>query len=245
LIASAAIEPKEQIILTAPFDGYIRSASARAGDKVRRGQVIAALDDSDLLLERAKWASQLSRYGGLYQDASAQQDRVQINVNSAERDEAQAQYDLANAFITRSALKAPFDGVLVSGDLSQRIGGAVTKGDELFTVAPRTGFRVDLRIKESRIADVRVGQKGTLRLSALPTQPFAFTVAKITPKTIAENGASYFVVEAAIDQGQAITPLQPGMEGVGKVEVGDGWLLGLWTRDFGEWLRIKLWGLFG
>jgi RND family efflux transporter MFP subunit len=245
LSASAHLEPRQQIVLAAPFDGYVRSANVRAGDVLHQGQTIATLDDSDLQLERSKWLSQLSRFGGLFQDASAQQDRVQTNVSSSERDEAQSQLNLANSLIARSVLRAPFDGSVVSGDLSQRIGGAVTKGDVLFTVAPREGYRVDLHVKESRIADMKIGQKGTLHLSALPSKPYRFTVAKITPKTVSENGSSYFVVEGALEGGQPLASLQPGMEGVGKIDVGNGWLLGIWTRDLMEWLRLKMWGVFG
>ncbi len=245
LSADATLAPQQQRILAAPFDGYVRNAPLRAGDRVRRGQIIASLDDSDLRLERAKWLSQLSRYGGLYQDAAASADRVQTSVNSAQRDEAQAHLDLTDALIARAALRAPFDGLVVSGDLSQRLGGSVTKGEVLFTVAPRGNYRVDLNVKESRIAAVKVGQKGVLHLSALPSAAYDFTVQKITPKTVAQNGASYFVIEALLDSGQDIALLQPGMEGVGKVDTGRGWLLGIWTRDLTEWLRLKLWGLFG
>jgi hypothetical protein len=245
LSADAVLSPQQQRILAAPFDGYVRSAPARAGDHVRKGQELAALDDSDLKLERAKWLSQLSRYGGLFQDAAATADRVQTGVNSAQRDEAQAQLDLTDALIARAVLRSPFDGLVVSGDLSQRLGGAVTKGDVLFTVAPAGNYRVDLDVKESRIAALRVGQHGILHLSALPARAYRFTVRKITPKTVARNGATYFVIEALLDPGQSLAQLQPGMEGVGKVDVGRGWLLGLWTRDLTEWLRLKLWGLFG
>jgi hypothetical protein len=134
---------------------------------------------------------------------------------------------------------------VVSGDLSQRLGGSATKGDVLFTVAPAGNFRVDLDVKESRITALRVGQEGVLHLSALPSQAFGFTVQKITPKTVAQNGATYFVIEALLDPGQPLAQLQPGMEGVGKIDVGSGWLLGIWTRDLAEWLRLKIWGLLG
>jgi hypothetical protein len=42
-----------------------------------------------------------------------------------------------------------------------------------------------------------------------------------------------------------LATLQPGMEGVGKVDVGDGWMMGIWSRDILEWLRLKMWGVFG
>lgn len=245
LSADATLAPQLQRILAAPFDGYVRSAPARAGDRVRKGQELAALDDSDLKLERAKWLSQLSRYGGLYQDAAATADRVQTGVNSAQRDEAQAQLDLTDSLIARSTFRSPFDGLVVSGDLSQRLGGSVTKGEVLFTVAPIGNYRVDLDVKESRIAALRVGQRGVLHLSALPSRSYRFTVQKITPRTLARNGTTYFVIEAVLDAGQPLAQLQPGMEGVGKIDVGEGWLPGIWTRDLTEWLRLKLWGFFG
>jgi hypothetical protein len=245
LSADATLTPQQLRIMAAPFDGYLKRAPARAGDFVRKGQVLAALDDSDLALERAKWLSQLGRFGGLYQDAVASEDRVQANVNSAQRDEAQAQLDLTNSLIARSVLRAPFDGMVVSGDLSQRLGGTVSKGEVLFTVAPAGNYRVDLDVKESRIAALKVGQAGVLYLSALPDRTYRFTVHKITPKTVARNGATYFVVEGELDPGQVRADLRPGMEGVGKIDVGRGWLPAIWTRDLTEWVRLKLWGLFG
>ncbi len=36
-------------------------------------------------------------------------------------------------------------------------------------------------------------------------------------------------------------PLSPGMQGVGKVEVGRSNLLTIWTRSSIDWLRLKLW----
>ena len=245
LSADATLSPQQQRNLAAPFDGYVRSAPARAGDRVRKGQELAALDEGDLKLERAKRLSQLSRYGGLYQDAASSSDRVQTGVNSAQREEAQDQLDLTDALIARGALRAPFDGLVVSGDLSQRLGGSVSKGEVLFTVAPTGNYRVDLNVRESRITALRVGQHGLLHLSALPSRAYRFTVQKITPKTVAQNGATYFVIEAVLDPGQSLAQLQPGMEGVGKIDVGSGWPLGIWTRDLAEWMRLELWGLFG
>jgi multidrug resistance efflux pump len=244
LSANAVLEASEQRVLAAPFDGYVRVAPLRAGDHVRKGQLIAALDDSDLALERAKWMSQLSRAEGQYQDAAAQDDRAQTSIAAAQREEARAQLDLSDALIERAKITAPFDGLLVSGDLSQRLGGAVTKGEQLYMVAPNAGYRVDLHVKESRVALVAVGQRGTLHLSALPARSFHFTVQKITPKTVAENGATYFVVEGVLDPTDAPS-LQPGMEGVGKIDIGPDWLIAIWSRDLREWLRLGLWKIAG
>jgi len=55
-----------------------------------------------------------------------------------------------------------------------------------------------------------------------------------------QDGANGFRVEAAW-QGPAPS-LSPGLQGVGKIEVGRANLLTVWTRPSVDWLRLKLWG---
>ncbi len=58
LSAEARINSAIQRAVVAPYDGYIESATARAGDEVEAGQVLIHLDDRDLRLERLKWLSE-------------------------------------------------------------------------------------------------------------------------------------------------------------------------------------------
>jgi hypothetical protein len=57
--AQAAVEGETQRVAVAPFQGYIREAPARAGDVVKKGQVLALLEDKDLKLERVRWEAEL------------------------------------------------------------------------------------------------------------------------------------------------------------------------------------------
>ena len=52
--SKAVLEGEVQRVAAAPFQGYIRTAPARAGDVVKAGQVLATLQDRDLQLERLK-----------------------------------------------------------------------------------------------------------------------------------------------------------------------------------------------
>ena len=52
LTAPATLEGLVQRVVAVPFDGYLSSEHARAGDTVRSGQVLAALDDRELVLKR-------------------------------------------------------------------------------------------------------------------------------------------------------------------------------------------------
>jgi len=243
LSADAVLDTSLQRVIAAPFDGYVRSAAYRAGDVVEKEAVLVSLDDKDLHLERLKWLSQRAQLNNQYQEVIAQHDRAQINVINARLDQAKAQLNLVEADLERSQLKAPFDGLIVSGDLSQRLGGSVVQGEQLFEISPLNAYRVNLAVKESRIVDVQVGQTGTLYLSALPANPFNFEVTKITPVAEAKDGATYFRVEAAL-KGER-DGLRPGMEGVGKIYVDDRKLIVIWSRELMEWLRLQFWSWWG
>src|SRR5262249_54864162 len=75
----------------APFNGYLREAPVRAGDVVRKGQVLAALDDRELRLERARWASQYEQYAKQRDQALAARNAAQVSIAVAQSEQARAQ----------------------------------------------------------------------------------------------------------------------------------------------------------
>ncbi len=237
--ADAVLEGAVQRSVVAPFDGFIKSAPVRAGDVVAGDDLLCALDDRDLRLERLQWFSKKNQYQSQLQEAVARGDRAEANVIRAQLDQAAAQLELAESKLERVNIRAPFDGILLSGDLSQRLGSSIRQGEELFSIAPLDSYRLILKVDETRITDVAEEQRGVLVLAALPAQHYEFSVDKITPVTTAEEGSNYFRVEAALDE---VSPaLRPGMEGVGKVEVDRRLLVAIWTRPLFEWFRLKTW----
>lgn len=157
---------------------------------------------------------------------------------AAEMAEAQAQLALVEERLTRARITAPFDGVVVSGDLTQELGSPVEKGKALFEVAPLDTFRVVLKVDESDMRGVRVGQRGRLVLAGLTGEPLGFAVRNISVAAPAD-GRNAFEVEAALDAAPPL--LRPGMEGVGKIEAGQQRLLWIWTHRLTDWLRLTWW----
>ncbi|HEX2649807.1 MAG TPA: HlyD family efflux transporter periplasmic adaptor subunit [Burkholderiales bacterium] len=238
----AALEGSVRRLMTAPFDGYVATSVARAGDVVKAGAPIAALDDRDLRLERIRWASQGAQYGRQLQEAAAKHERGQMQILQAQLDQAEAQVQLLDEQLRRARLAAPFDGLIVSGDLSQSVGGAVKKGDTLFEVTPLSGYRVVVQVDESEIAAVAAGQKGAVLLASITGQSFPITVTSVTPVARAKEGRNTFRVEAALEG--PVERLRPGMEGVAKIEAGPRNVVWIWTHRFTNWLRLKLWSLW-
>lgn len=239
LSAETTLEGAVRRAVVAPFSGYIDQAPARAGDRVDQEALLCTLDDRDLRLEKLARISQRSQLQRQHQNAVAKYDRAQANIVEAQLDQAKAELELIEAKLQRTRLLAPFSGLLVSGDLSQRLGGAVEKGEVLFEITPLDAYRVILEVDERRIGDVRIGQQGSLLLSSQPGRTYEFTVSKITPITTAEDGRNFFRVEAHLAKVEA--SLRPGMEGVGKIFVDRRRLIAIWTRELIEYLRLWTW----
>ncbi len=239
--AETRIEGAVQRAIAAPFEGYVFEARVRPGDIVRKGALLARLDDRDLQLERLKSASRREQLLKQYREALANHDRAQIRVIGSQVEQAEAELSIAEEKLARILLVAPFDGVVVSGDLSQKLGAPVQRGDVLFEIAPLEDYRVVLKVDERDIRDVRIGDHGELLLTSMPNDRLPMRVARVTPVSTAEEGRNFFRVEAQLERGAE--RLRPGMEGVGKVVVGDRKLIWIWTRYLMDWIRIETWWL--
>jgi multidrug efflux pump subunit AcrA (membrane-fusion protein) len=237
--AKTVTEGSVQQVAAAPFEGYLAAGFVRAGDVVSKGQELARLDDHDLLVERAKWASERDQYDNKLREAMANHDLIAIQVITAQLNEAQAQLNLTEDKLTRSRVVAPYDGVIVTGDLSQQIGTPVEAGKQLFEIAPLHSYRIILEVDERDIRLVRIRQKGTLLMSGMTDHPMYFTVARIMPVATAQDGKNFYRVEAKLEQESPL--LLPGMEGVGKVDIGRrklGWVL---LHTLFDWTRLTFW----
>jgi RND family efflux transporter MFP subunit len=237
--ADTVLEPGTQQAVATAFDGYIRTAPRRAGDIVTRGEEIATLEDRELQLERNRWQSQEDQSTRQYHEALGNGNAAQAQVFAAQLAQARAQVALLTEQIARTRIIAPFDGVIVTGDLSQSLGAPVQRGQVLFQIAPLESYRVILQVDERDIANVVTGQRGQLVLSGSPTDPLPFEVHRITPVSTSTEGRNYFRVEAQLDG--APERLRPGMEGVGKIEVDNRLLVWIWTHQAVDWVRLKIW----
>jgi multidrug resistance efflux pump len=237
--ATTVLEPALQRVVVAPFNGYIATAPMRAGDLIQAEQVLCTLDDRDLKLERLKWRSQREQYLKQYQQALAQRNAAQTHVVASQIAQAEAELALVEDQLVRTQVRTPFDGIVVTGDLSHSIGAPVERGHVLFEVAPLDTYRVIVQVDERDIASVVVGQEGSLVLMAFPDVTLPFTVTKITPVSTAREGRNYFRVEAQL--AQTLSRLRPGMEGVGKIAIDRRLLLWIWTHQAVDWLRVTLW----
>ena len=237
--AKTVIEGELQLSAVAPFESFVVASYVRAGDTVKKGQVLCLLDDRELKLEQHKWSSERDQHARKLREAMANHEMSDVQVLSAQVQQADAQYSLVTDRISRVQITAPFDGVIISGDLSQLIGSPVELGKQLFEIAPLESYRVVLQVDETEMRHVQLGQQGQLMISGIVGEPLPLTVSKITPMATAKDGKNFFRVEANLQHVPA--HLRPGMEGVGKINVGERRLWWVLTHTFTDWLRLTLW----
>ena len=237
--APARIEGSVQRVIAAPADGFLQRANVRAGDSVREGQVLAELAGEDLLLEQRRRASELRQHENAYKGAMARSDRGQMVIHQARAGEAQAMLELIESQLARAHIVAPFDGVVIKGDLTQNLGAPVQRGEVLLTISPADGFRLIVEVDEADIGAIRPGQGGRLVLAATPDQSVALKVLRVIPLAVSAEARNYFEVEATLESaGQA---LRPGLRGVAKIDAGEHSMLWLVTHRALDWLRLAWW----
>lgn len=237
--APARLEGSVQRAVVAATDGFLQQANVRPGDRVQAGQVLAELASQDLELERRRRESELRQHEGNYRAAQARADRAQMVTHQAKAAEAQAMLSLVEGQLQRVRIEAPFDGIVIKGDLGQHLGAPVQRGEVLMVLAPNDSFRLILEVDEADLAAIQPGQRGELALAAQPDKPLTFLTRRIVPVAATADGRNYFEVEASL-QG-SVPQLRPGLSGVAKVETGSRPIAWLLTHRALAWLRLAWW----
>lgn len=239
--ARAVIEAADRQVVVAPQAGYVQSSHVRAGDHVTAGQLLASLDSRALALEADKWRSERMKHEQKYATALAVHDRAELSRLRAEAVRIDAELALVQQQLERSELRAPFAGVLLSGDLSQSLGAPVQAGDVLFELASAKQFRLLLDVDERDAGFIASGQTAELRMASLPEKTWQAELEDVLPVAIVEQGSSVFRLPARLQQDASV--LRPGMQGIARIHVGSRSLLWVYTHSLLDRLRLLAWQL--
>lgn len=104
-----------------------------------------------------------------YLEADRQIDELKVAEQKAERD------------LSFTRINAPIDGVVANTNV--QLGDLVSSGKRLMSIVPLDQVYVDANFKETQIAPLKIGDKATIRVDALPDQVFHGTVSGIAGGT--------------------------------------------------------------
>jgi multidrug efflux pump subunit AcrA (membrane-fusion protein) len=238
--ASMTLRTDDMAQLTAPIDGHIDKVPVRVGDTVTAGQELVGLEQTDLLLRVAELQAEKNRADREFEKAQGSGALADIRITSAQRDQAQARLAQTRFELDRAVVRSPFDGVVVEGDLAERIGSPVRQGELLVKVGRMEKLYAELEVNEADIHEVRDGQKGEIALASRPQDRLGIVVTRVEPVAVARDRRNVFLVKAAFNGG-ARDWWRPGMSGVARLGVGSRTLLWLLTHRTVDFLRLRLW----
>lgn len=238
--AAFIVRTQAQMHLPAPFEGYLAEVNARPGDLVPAGTVLVRLDTSDLRVELAAALAEQQRYAAEAEKAEADRRLADFRAARAAAAQSGARVNLIRYRIDRSEMVAPFAGVVVEGDLSERIGAPVKPGDILMRFSELKGLYVEMRVPERDIDLIAGSKSAEVAFATRPEDTFAVEIERIEPTAVTERDGNVFVVRGHLRDGTADW-LRPGMTGVAKIESGRRSLLWIATHRLVDFLRLKLW----
>lgn len=253
---SANLVAEQRRTISATQEGvvYQIGQGIEPGREIKQGDLLVQLDtrelevqrrSADARMEQAERTMAIARRDGKTADASVAQKQY---------DRAIADRQQIDVRIGLSRIVSPIDGIIVAGELKDKVGSSVKLGDGLLQVAPigQTGdLHVVAKVDERDIHLVREGAKARLALRTRPSEPLEITVDQIVPLAEAKDGKNAFAVRGRIverrEAGDAGQPtagpgwLRPGMEGVVNIESERRSLLWILSRRVVDTARLWLW----
>jgi RND family efflux transporter MFP subunit len=216
--ASAFVVPARAADLSFAGVGRVKAVDVKVGDQVKAGQPLVELDTA-LLEAKVKEAEANLAVAQVQVDYLKRigTDEVHLESAQAEVDRAQALLDSANTTLaTQSTLLAPFDGTIVSVDISPA--ETVVPGGVIVTLADLSRFQVETRdLSERDVPRVQIGQTAQVFIDSL-NQEFPGKVVDISRISSTVGGDVVFKV--TIDLTQQPQGLLWGMSADAKIETG-------------------------
>ncbi|MGS2764133.1 efflux RND transporter periplasmic adaptor subunit [Sinomicrobium sp. M5D2P9] len=169
---SGNVEGKETLRLGFMVAGKVNYVAIREGESIKKGALLASLDDSDyrIGLEAAEGKlleveDKYNRLKIMYdRNSLSEADFVQVQ---AGLQQARAQQKLRNKNVNDTRLYAPISGVLLKKGVSE--GEVIDKGMPLFGLADIDQIKVNAAVPENNISLIRRDQEARVTIPALDT----------------------------------------------------------------------------
>lgn len=227
-------------VATAPFAGYIDQVNYHLGDVVKKGDVLVTLDRRELLLEEANLIAGRDKSEREARALEAQGDLAESLMARATQKQEEAKLEIVRHRLEKTVIRAPFDGIVVEGDLRERLSSPVQVGEQLFKIVQIRDLVGELQVDERDIGFLAQGQQGKLAFASRPGERFDVKIERFEPVAEVRNEGNVFRLRVQV-QGEAKDWWRPGMSGICKVETGKASLLWIFTHRTVETIRMWLW----
>ncbi|HWH39491.1 MAG TPA: efflux RND transporter periplasmic adaptor subunit [Usitatibacter sp.] len=228
---TGSIQPERRADLRAEVQAVVLEVLKENGDVVRRGDLLVRLDSTAIrdayssaeasgraaqqALDQAERQFQRMKTLRTSGMASAQAlDDAEGHLNSARSDveAAKARLVLAKQQMTRTEVRAPFDGIVTDRKASP--GDTAQVGKELLKVIDPRSMRFEGSVPSDQVGEVRAGQPVSFRVNGYADQEFTGRVRRVNPAA----NTSTRQVEVLVDFVGDKQPKLAGLYAEGRIE---------------------------
>jgi len=217
LAVSGKIQSVNSADLSTRMMGYVTKVHVNVGDKVTKGQLLVAINNTDLQAKRAQVDAGITEATAAFNNAQRDYNRFQslFASNSAsqkELDDITTNFEMAkarleaanqmknevNAQFAYSNITAPFAGVVTSKTV--REGDMANPGQPLISVEAPGNFEVMAMVPETEISQIKNGTEVAVLVKSI-NQSLKGKVTEVS--TSAKNTGGQYLVKIALDKTEA------------------------------------------
>lgn len=215
--SSGTIASENELKITFQASGYLEKMSVRNGKKVKKGQLIAELqnDKEELAKEKAEIALDKAHVDYQYDSIARGSDidpvvdknlRLKSGLTSAEVNVKEAMFNLKNTFVY-----APINGIMA--EIEEKQGNIVSSGKELGIIYDPDNLVLTGKVLETDFKHIRIGLQADIFPLSFKDKAFQSSVIEFNPK-VDENGMVEIKMKLKETQG-----LLPGMNANAVIRV--------------------------
>jgi len=208
LSAVGSLQANESVIIRPEISGRIQSIQFDEGQDVKKGAILVTLDPSEYksLLAESQASVKLAQLKYqrskdlLKKNLSSQQ---QFDEDAAKLDEVKANRDVNSERLAKTVIRAPFGGVVGLRTVSP--GAVVQPGQDMVNLEEVHLLKLDFRVPEIYLPDLKTGLKVTVAVDAFPTEVFSGEVYAIAPR-VEESSRSVLLRARVKNEGNRLRP---------------------------------------
>lgn len=182
--ALGTLAADESVVIAPEIAGRVIALGFKEGERVEKGQVLVKLDTAILDAELKQQQADLGLAKDTFERNRSLNQRgvgtqVAFDEATAKLASAEARVQLSQAKLAQSTLVAPFHGVV--GLRSVSVGDYVAVGKQLITLTNIDPIKVDFRVPEIFLSQVKLGQTISLKVDAVPNADFQGKIFAVDP----------------------------------------------------------------
>jgi RND family efflux transporter MFP subunit len=240
---NAVVAPAYRAQVQPHIEGVVTRVLVREGDRIRKGQVLAEIGDTEF---RSAVAAAKAKYDTALlamNRALSSSDGTEAGMQKVQADYWAAEVARTKQQLEDTKLRSPIDGVVATPQVENLVGRRLEFGDTFAEVVDTSTAVVDVAIDNEDVGFLRKGAPAAVNLNFYPTKVFRGEVVIVSPKGEMQGDSRVFFARVNLPNSDGV--IRSGMEGRGKVRVGwrpAGYVM---FRGLVLWAYTKVWNWFG